>query len=208
MAAKDSQSAAGVEEASLKSDIESLKQQLADAQAKTAQAAVTANPAVDAAAQSAQAGKLSDLEAEVQRLQDASAKSAAELEKNRADAAKYDALAASYQNYLKSEDAALKKGGSGAEIAAQSSLYSFLGEDSVAEAFPGLREKVTAFQGASQAELRDAFPSDASEIVQQALGFKDKAALQAYYASRRDVYAKSGNSLMVNFLDAVSKVLN
>jgi hypothetical protein len=54
----------------------------------------------------------------------------------------------------------------------------------------------------------DAFPSDASEIVRQALGFKDKAALKAYYASQRDAYSRSGNALMVNFLDAMAKVVN
>ena len=67
---------------------------------------------------------------------------------------------------------------------------------------------MTAFQTNSQSELLDAFPSDASEIVQQALAYKDKVALRAYYSSKREVYDKSGNKLMVNFLDAVSKVVN
>lgn len=204
----DAQSAAGEEASSLRSDIEDLKKQLADAQAKTAQAASAANPAIDTAAQAAQDGKTAELQAEVERLKDESAKDAAEFEKDRAGAAKYDALISSYRSYLESESKTRGKGGQDASLAGQSSLYDFLGGSEVSEAFPGLRDKVASFQDAARTELLDAFPSDASEIVQQALAFKDKAALGAYYASKRDVYEKSGNKLMVNFLDAVSKVVD
>jgi hypothetical protein len=195
-------------EALLRSDIDALKKQLAETQAKTAQAASEANPAVDAAAQAAQAGKLAELNAEAERLKEESANSAGKAENYRENAAKYEVLASSYRHYLETEGEATRKGGRSAGLAAQSSLYTFLGESGVAEAFPGLREKVTAFQSASQSELLDAFPSDASEIVQQALAYKNKVALRAYYASKREVYEKSGNKLMVNFLDAVSKVVN
>jgi hypothetical protein len=191
-------------EALLRSDIESLKKQLIEAQAKTAQTASEANPAIDEAAQ---AGKLAELNAEAQRLRDELAANAGDAGKYREGAAKYEILTSSYRRYLESEAEAMRKGGQGASLAAQSSLYTFLSDRGVAEAFPGLRDKVTAFQGATQSELLDAFPSDASEIVQQALTYKDKAALKAYYASKREVYAKSGNKLMVNFLDAVSKVV-
>ncbi|MGA2545061.1 MAG: hypothetical protein ABSF43_00815 [Rectinemataceae bacterium] len=195
-------------EALLRSDIESLKKQLVEAQAKTAQAASEANPTIDEAAQAAQAGKLAELNAEAERLRDELAANAGDAGKYREGAAKYEILTSSYKRYLESEAEAMRKGGQGASLAAQSSLYTFLGDRGVAEAFPGLRDKVTAFQGATQSELLDAFPSDASEIVQQALTYKDKAALRAYYASKREVYEKSGNKLMVNFLDAVSKVVN
>jgi hypothetical protein len=195
-------------ETALRSDIEALKKQLAEVQSKTAHTASKANPAINAAAQAAQAGKLAQLNAEAERLRDESAKSEGEAGKYREGAAKYEMLTSSYRRYLESESDSMRKGGLNASLAAQSSLYSFLGDSGVAEAFPGLRDKVTSFQSASQSELLDAFPSDASEIVQQALTYKDKAALRSYYASKRDVYQKSGNKLMVNFLDAVSKVVN
>jgi hypothetical protein len=203
----DAQATAKANEASLRSEIASLNKQLADAQAKTAQTAAAANPAIDAAAQAAQAGEIAQLRAEVLRLGEESAKNAAEAGRLKVGADKYEALAASYRQFLDSEAAAAKKGGTAASLAAQSSLYAFLGEAGVAEAFPGLRDKVTAYQGASQSELLDSFPSDASEIVQQALGYKDKTALRAYYAAKRDTYQKSSNLVMVNFLDAVSKVV-
>ena len=203
----DARAAADLDASKLRADIEALKKQLADAQAKTATAASAANPAVDTAAIAARDGQIADLRAEVQRLNDASAKNAVELEKARPTAAKYDALVSSYSKYLETEAAALKKGGQGASLAAQSSLYDFLGGGGVTETFPGLKDKVAAFQGASQSEALDAFPSDASEIVQQAMAFKDKTALQSYYSSKKDAYGKSGNKLMVNFLDAVSKVI-
>lgn len=204
----DVQLSAKDRETGLRSDIDSLKKQLIEAQTQTAQTAAAANPAIDAAAQAAQSGELAKLKIEVQRLSDESAKSAEETAKYKTGAAKYDSLASSYQRYLENEAAAIKKGGQGASLSAQSSLYAFLGESGVAETLPGLRDRVSSFQNASQSELLDSFPSDASEIVQQALAYKDKAALKAYYLSKRSAYEKSGNKLMVNFLDAVSKVLN
>jgi hypothetical protein len=204
----DAQAAAKAEASNLRSNVEDLKKQLADAQTKTAQAARVANPAIGTAAQAAQTGKTEELQAEVERLKDESAKDAAELEKDRAGAAKYDALLSSYRSYLASEAKTRGNGGQDASLSGQSGLYDFLGGREVSDAFPGLRDKVASFQETARTELLDAFPSDASEIVQQALAFKDKAALGAYYASKRDVYAKSGNKLMVNFLDAVSKVVD
>ena len=195
-------------EALLRSDMEALRKQLTEAQVQTAKTASAANPAIDTAAQAAQNGEIAKLKTEVQRLVDESARNAGEAEKYKVGSTKYEALSSSYKRYLDSESEAMRKGGQAANLAAQSSLYSFLGDSGVAETFPGLRDKVTAFQTNSQSELLDAFPSDASEIVQQALAYKDKVALRAYYSSKREVYDKSGNKLMVNFLDAVSKVVN
>ncbi len=195
-------------EAGLRSDIADLRKQLADVQAHTAQSAVAADPAVDKAGQAAQAGELAKLRDEVRKLTEQSAATAADAERYRVTAGKYDALTSRYSGFLASEAEAKKKGGTAALLSSQAGFFSFLDDPAVAQAMPGIRDKVSSFQSASQAEFLDAFPSDASEVVQQALAFKDKAALRAYYASRREVYAKGGNSLMANFIDAVSKVLN
>jgi hypothetical protein len=191
----------------LRSNIDALNATLAETQAKTAQAALAANPGIDAAAQAAQAGEIEKLRAEVARLTDESARAAADAERFRAGASKYEAIVSAYREFLNNESEAAKKGGKAAVLALQSSLFAFLGEAGVSEALPGLRDKLAAYQDASRSELLVAFPSDAAEIVQQAMSYSNKAALRTYYATRRDTYQKSGNFLMINFIDAISKVI-
>lgn len=191
-----------------KAELDALKRQLAEAQARTASSAAAANPAIDEAAKAAQAGELERLRAEAKRLAEESAKSAEAAAAYKVPADKYAALEAKYRTFLKSEASSGGKDGLGSALSSQSGLYAFLGEAELAEALPGLKEKVASYQAAVQSEALDAFPSDASEIVRQALAYKDKAALRAYYAAQRSAYQQSGNRIMVNFLDGVSKVID
>lgn len=187
-------------DAELRARIADLEKRLKDQAEETGRAAAAANPAVEAAVLAAKDGEIAALKAEAQRLKDEASRAASESADARGLAGKYRALTESYARYL-SRDA-------GNPIAAQSGLYSFLGGQEVAGAFPGLREKVSGYQALAQSESLDAFPSDAAEIVRQAYQFKDKAARGAYLASRREAYSAGGNELMSNFIDAVAKSLN
>jgi hypothetical protein len=196
-----------IDEAELKARIADLERRLAAEASETSRAAAQAKAVAEAAANAAKDGQIEALKAEliklngeIDRLNEAAASNAG----YRADAARYRALAESYSSFLASE-ASSPKGALVSSIASQAAFYSFLGGEGVEEAFPGLREKVSRYQSESREESQNSFPSDAAEIVRQAAGYRDKAAREAYFASRREVYTASGNALMAHFIDALEK---
>lgn len=93
-------------------------------------------------------------------------------------------------------------------ISADSDLYSLLGESAFSQAFPGLRDRVGGYVSASSTEILQSFPSDAAEISRQASLYKDRGTRLAFLSSRRETYMAAGNTLMTDFIDALTKALD
>jgi hypothetical protein len=200
-------SASSQRESDLKDRVADLERKLQDESSATGQAAASTSPALASGVEAAKDGQIEDLKAEVAQLQGQASAAAALDQGDKDDAGRYRALVDSYARYLSRQGSISADQGGAEKISSSSNLYSFLGDPVVAQAFPGLKDRVGSFQAAAMSEALEAFPSDAAEIAQQASLYPDKGARSAYLASRREAYSAGGDTLMTNFIDALSKTM-
>jgi len=115
--------------------------------------------------------------------------------------ARYEAVASAYRAYSSEEDAILGRGGDLAIVEARAKLDAFLSSAEVANAMPGMRDRIAryleSFQSAGQKEVL----FNAADIVDGASRIRDAATRDRYFRDLEGRYA--GDESMLEFLATV-----
>jgi len=127
----------------------------------------------------------------------------AENERLAAASARYDAVLASYKDYLGAEDAVLASGGANALVEGRAKLDAFLSGPAASAALPGLRERIARYERAFQEAGQREVLFNAMDIVENALRQRDEASRDRYFKDLEGRYAN--DATMLEFIKGLRK---
>jgi len=159
-------------------------------------------------------GENADLKSTVASLQQGAAQAPAgpvmddatqkELARLRALETRFDTLKQEYQNYSQQEDQILAASGETGRIQTKLLLDSFLATDEVQNVFPGLRDRVKAYDKAFEQSGRRNAILELSDMMYNLSTFPTAEAKHEYLAQQRQT---SGTQAMQDFIDEVDALL-
>ena len=119
--------------------------------------------------------------------------------------ARYEAVASAYRAYSSEEDAILGRGGDMAIVEARAKLDAFLSSAEVANAMPGMRDRIARYLESFQAAGQKEVLFNAADIVDGASRIRDAATRDRYFRDLEGRYA--GDESMLEFLATVREGL-
>lgn len=120
-------------------------------------------------------------------------------------ARRYDGLMASYTRYAGAEDAVLARSSSSGMVEARNQLEAFLTDAETRRAFPDLRERIVRYEREFVAAGQKESIFNAMAIAEGALGLRDAAARERYFADVAARYAADAD--MTAYIQALKRGL-